>query len=137
MMSGLQTYHGSCHCGAIRFEAAIDLSQGTIRCNCTLCTKQRNWAAIVPADAFRLLQGAGALSEYRCNTRTEQHFFCATCGVRPFGKGTSPRWGPYVAVSLGCLDDVSADVLAAAPVTYLDGRNDNWEAPPADSAWSR
>jgi hypothetical protein len=131
-MAGPDTYRGSCHCGAVRFEADIDLAQGTIRCNCTLCTKQRNWVAIVPAGAFRQLAGDAALSEYRCNTRTEQHFFCATCGVRPFGKGTSPRWGDYVAVSVACLDDVTADALAAAPIAYLDGRNDNWATPPAD-----
>lgn len=122
-MSGLDTYQGSCHCGAVRFEAAIDLAKGTIRCNCTLCTKQRNWAAIVPLDAFRLLQGAAALTEYRCNTRTEQHFFCATCGVRTFHKGESPRWGAYVAVGVNCLDGVPADELASAPVTWLDGRS--------------
>jgi hypothetical protein len=125
-MAGLRTYRGSCHCGAVRFEADIDLSRGTIRCNCTLCTKQRNWAAIVPADAFRLLQGEAALSEYRCNTRTEQHFFCGVCGVRTFGKGSSPRWASYVAVGVNCLDDANADELASAPIAYLDGRNDNW-----------
>jgi hypothetical protein len=132
-MAGLALHRGSCHCGAVRFEADVDLSQGTIRCNCTLCTKQRNWAAIVPADAFRLLQGEAALSEYRCNTRTEQHYFCATCGVRTFGKGVSPRWGDYVAVGVNCLDDLGAEVLAALPVTCLDGRNDNWTAPPSDT----
>lgn len=125
-MAGLATCHGSCHCGAVAFEADIDLSRGTIRCNCSLCTKQRNWAAIVPEDAFRLLRGEASLTEYRCNTRTEQHFFCATCGVRPFGKGSSPRWGAYVAVSVHCLDDVSEEELAAAPVSHLDGRNDDW-----------
>jgi hypothetical protein len=121
------THHGSCHCGAVRFEADIDLAQGTIQCNCTLCTKQRNWAAIVPEASFRLLAGAAALSEYRCYTRTEQHLFCATCGIRPFGKGSSPRWGSYVAVSVACLDDVTAKELAALPVKVLDGRNDNWD----------
>jgi hypothetical protein len=121
------THHGSCHCGAVRFEADVDLAQGTIQCNCTLCTKQRNWAAIVPESAFRLLAGEAALSEYRCNTRTEQHLFCAACGIRTFGKGSSPRWGPYVAVSVACLDDVTAEELAALPVKYLDGRNDNWD----------
>jgi hypothetical protein len=132
-MAGHRTYRGSCHCGAIRFEAGIDLAQGTIRCNCTLCTKLRNWAAIVPVDAFRLLQGEASLSEYRCTTRTEQHFFCAACGVRPFGKGASKRWGPYVAVSVHCLDDATADELAAAPIAFLDGRNDNWTTPPLDT----
>jgi len=137
MMPVLETCHGSCHCGAIRFEADIDLSNGTIQCNCTLCTKQRNWAAIVPAAAFRLLAGETQLSEYRCNTRTEQHFFCSVCGVRPFGKGSSPRWGEYVAVSVHCLDGLAPDALAALPVTYLDGRNDNWETPLPFSAGSR
>jgi hypothetical protein len=125
------TRHGSCHCGAVRFAAAFDLAAGTIKCNCTLCTKQRNWAAIVPRAAFRLLEGDAALSEYRCNTRTEQHLFCATCGVRPFAFGTSPRWGDYVAVSVHCLDDTTPEELAAAPVAYLDGRNDDWAAVPA------
>jgi hypothetical protein len=124
------TRHGSCHCGAVRFAAAIDLAAGTIKCNCTLCTKQRNWAAIAPRAAFCLLEGDAALSEYRCNTRTEQHLFCATCGVRPFAFGTSPRWGDYVAVSVHCLDDTTPEELAAAPVTYLDGRNDDWAAVP-------
>jgi hypothetical protein len=131
-MTALRTHHGSCHCGAVRFAVDLDLGQGTVQCNCTLCTKQRSWVAIVPSSAFRLLAGSDALSEYRCNTRTEAHRFCSACGVRLFHTGVSARGGAYVAVSVVCLDDVAADALKAAPLTVLDGRNDSWAPLPAD-----
>lgn len=128
----MKTCQGSCHCGAVRFEADIRLSAGTIRCNCSICARLRLWSAIVKPDAFRLIAGEAELSEYRFLAKTEQHLFCRHCGVRPFGIGHSPRWGKFYAVNLACLDNVTPEELANAPITWLDGKNDQWETPPAE-----
>ncbi|GGC64679.1 GFA family protein [Undibacterium terreum] len=128
----MKTYHGSCHCGAVQFEAGIDLSAGTIKCNCTICTKLRFWPAIVKPEHFRLIAGDTELSNYRFNTKTDQHQFCKHCGVHPFVIGNSPRWGVFYGVNISCLDDAPIEELVNAPVTYLDGRNDNWDSPPLE-----
>lgn len=129
----MRTCHGSCHCGAVRFEADIDLGQGTFRCNCSICTKIRFWPAIVKPESFRLLSGEAELTRYQFNTKTDTHLFCRYCGVQAFGTGTSPRWGAFYAVNVSCLDDVSVEELVNAPITYLDGLNDNWHTAPAET----
>jgi len=129
----MKTYQGSCHCGTVRFEADIDLAAGTTRCNCSICFKSRYWGAVVAPAAFRLLAGGDVLSTYRFGRRREQHPFCTVCGVRPFVIGNSPRRGVFYAVNVACLDGVDDAVLAGAPITYVDGRNDNWDAAPGET----
>jgi hypothetical protein len=130
----LKTYQGSCHCGAVRFEADIDLAQGTGKCNCSICTKTRNWSALIKPDAFRLLSGADALSEYRFGSKQGEHLFCKHCGVRSFERGNVPQiGGAYVSVKLASLDGVDPAELAEAPVRHANGRDNKWWEPPAET----
>ena len=125
----LKTYRGSCHCGAVRFEADLDLAESTYRCNCSICRRTRFWAAVAREDGFRLLAGEGELTKYLFHTKKNEHWFCRHCGVRAFGVGTETPMGVMYGVNLGCLDDVSEEDLSRVPITYVDGRNDKFAAP--------
>jgi hypothetical protein len=130
------TYHGSCHCGAVRFEAAVDLASETSKCNCSICTKGRFWKAMVPAADFRLLQGEDDLSDYQFGQKAIHHFFCKICGVKPFGRVEIPEMGGTVyAVSVPSLDDASTTEWAEAPITFQDGRHDDYEHTPTETRY--
>ena len=130
----MKTYHGSCHCGAVRFECDLDLAKGTSKCNCSVCGKGRFWKAIVMAPSFRLRQGAEALSEYQFGRHVIHHLFCKHCGIKPFGRANIEELGgEFYAVNLACLDGAAAAELAEAPVQCEDGRNDRWQSAPAET----
>lgn len=128
----MKTYHGSCHCGAVRYEADIDIARGTIKCNCSICTKMRFWAVQVPPSGFRLLQGREALREYRFHLRRDGHNFCGECGINLFSTGAAAS-GPFVAVTVSSIDDLPVEDLLAAPLRVFDGRNDEWARPPQET----
>ena len=126
-----KTYHGSCHCGAVTFEAEIDLSESTYRCNCSICRRTRFWPAIAKSHEFRLLTGETELTKYVFNTRKNHHYFCKHCGVRAFGIGNETPMGKMVGVNVMCLEGVSDEELSKIPITYVDGLHDNWQSTPA------
>jgi len=128
-----KTYRGSCHCGAVRFEADIDLAQGTFKCNCSICFKTRAWLAGIPASDFRLVSGDDALADYQFGRRTIHHRFCTKCGVRPFSLGSDPKGDKHYAVRVTCLDGVDPKELIGAPVQYFNMLHDDFKSPPAET----
>lgn len=128
-----KTYKGSCICGTVRFEVDLDLSEGTGKCNCTKCWKRRSWTAKVKPEAFRSLGGEENLSGYKAGAPGHGGF-CKGCGITPYGYVAKAEWndGESYSINLAVLDDLDPAELAAAPVQYYDGRNDNWWNPPAE-----
>jgi hypothetical protein len=125
-----KTYQGACHCGAVRFEADIDFTQGTFRCNCSICYKTRAWLAGLSSADFRLLSGADKLRDYQFGNRHLHHRFCTVCGVRAFSQAVD---GKQMAVRVNCLEGVDPRELIDAPVKYFNMLHDDFKAPPAET----
>lgn len=129
-----KTYQASCHCGKVRVEAQIDLNDGAGKCNCSICTKTRAWSMMLKPQDFRLVAGEADLSDYQFGSNSMHHVFCKHCGVRPFGRGHLDfLGGDFYTVNVACLDNVDPSELASMPVRYADGRNNKWEAVPAET----
>ncbi|HEY6135078.1 MAG TPA: GFA family protein [Rubrivivax sp.] len=134
-----QTYHGSCHCQAVRYEAQFDLAAGSNRCNCSICSKARAWFLFVRGDSFKLLTGEEVLSDYRWLPpgRFESgltYRFCSRCGVRLFATGQwAQMGGRFYAIHVPTLDDVVWEKLVAAPLNFIDNAHDRPDRAPADT----
>ncbi len=128
-----QRYTGGCLCGAVRFEAELDLSKPLSRCNCTICTKLGATKAYTKPSAFRVTAGAEHLGEYRLDSSPNFRAFCKRCGVHGFGGGdVEELGGEFRSVNIHCLDDIDpADFKAL----HWDGRHDNWRAGPRAEPW--
>lgn len=109
-MAEAGSYAGGCHCGAVRYEVELSLTE-VISCNCSICRKQGLLLAFVPADKFKLASGEDKLTDYVFNRKVVHHPFCAACGVAPFGRGTRPDGVETVAINVRCLDGVDLDTL--------------------------
>jgi len=131
--AGPRRLQGGCHCGAVRFEAELDLGQGGSRCNCSVCTKTAILGAIVKPHQLSLLKGEEALGAYAWGPKISKRYFCRHCGIHCFGRGhLAEVGGDYASVNLNCLDDFDPWSVAAI---YWDGRHDNWYAGPRPTPW--
>ncbi|MFZ5443266.1 MAG: GFA family protein [Myxococcota bacterium] len=128
----MTTHHGSCHCGAVRYEVDLELDGKATRCNCTICTKLGATGVSGKPHQLRLLTSEAGLFSYG-RSPAALRFFCRTCGVYCFGRGDLPELGgAFVSVNVNTLDDVDVGQLA---ISYWDGRHDNWQAGTRDRPW--
>jgi hypothetical protein len=109
--------HGSCHCGAVKFEVDATPTEATT-CDCSLCVKKNARMVRVPAEAMTILEGEDALSLYQWNTGVARHYFCRRCGIYTFHRKRSDPTS--FGVNIFCLDDLDP---ATVPVVQTEGES--------------
>ena len=118
-MTEMTHVEGGCHCGAVRYEADVDLASAN-ECNCSHCEKKGFILTFTPAANFKLASGEDKLTEYRFNKRSIQHLFCSVCGVQSFARGKMPDGAEMAAVNVRCIDGVDLSAINPTPV---DGKS--------------
>ena len=117
----MKTYHGSCHCGQVRFEVRVEIKR-VMQCNGSVCTKKGFLHHRVTPERFPLLSGADCLVLHQFGSKEAKHYFCKRCGVHPFGY---PRAAPdQLTINVRCLDDFDLE-KESFEVVHFDGRH--WE----------
>ena len=114
----VQTYQGSCQCGAVAFTAELDL-ENTVTCNCSRCQRLGSVLCFTPRTSFHLIRGEGETTEYLFNKHAISHRFCKTCGIESYAMGTMPDGSPMAAVNANCLEGVDPRALKSH---HYDGR---------------
>ena len=116
----MQTYKGSCHCGAIRFSFQSEPITGGLSCNCSFCNRRQ--AMMLPftlPDQALIREVAGeALGCYQWGKHIAKHYFCRQCGIYTFHE--SSRQPGYLRVNLGCIEDLDVWSL---PRIIFNGRD--------------
>lgn len=108
-------HHGSCHCGAVRFNFNADVRE-LIRCDCSLCSKRNAVMGKIEERLFQITEGQSALSLYQWNTGRAQHYFFSKCGIYVFHRmSTLPT---SFGVNAYCLDDFEP---SSVPISKSSG----------------
>ena len=97
---------GSCHCGAVQYEAELDPARVGI-CHCTDCQQFSSSAfrtsALVGPEAFRLLSGSPTLYEKISENGSRRSLaFCGQCGTHLYGT-TPGAAASFYSVRVGTL----------------------------------
>lgn len=116
----MSTHHGSCHCGAVQFDADLDLDN-LMTCNCSICGRTGAIMAFAPGSQLHRITGDDKLTDYQFGKKNIHHLFCSVCGVRPYGLGKGHDGAEWAMINVRCLDGVDTHTLKVT--RQYDGKN--------------
>ena len=123
-------YHGSCHCGAVRFTIETEIAEA-YTCDCSLCRKKNALMANVHESKLTITAGEDKLGLYQWNSRIAKHYFCTQCGIYPFHRKRSMP--DHYGVNVKALDDFD---WTSVPVRNAGGKNMPVVDPTARDIWT-
>ncbi|KJF60963.1 uncharacterized protein CIMG_11301 [Coccidioides immitis RS] len=135
----LRPYNGGCHCGAVRYRALLDPTNlGAARCNCTICHKKGGLILQLSDETLSLVKpssyDSAELGDYTFGSGSAHHYFCKTCGISVFSRGTYVMEGKEVkfvsvnglTVDQGVADEEGKLDLSKVKIGYWNGLTDDW-----------
>ena len=126
---------GSCHCGAIRFDADIHTQKVSV-CHCTDCQQLTGTAfrLSVPAAAgsFHLLDGTPRVYLKKADSgRIREHGFCEICGTPLYATSPGPEPRVYN-IRAGALPQAQRELLRPSRQIWYRSRL-RWLPPITDA----
>ncbi|RDL35823.1 uncharacterized protein BP5553_06435 [Venustampulla echinocandica] len=115
-----QTYHGNCHCGAVKFTLTLPTITMINECNCSICFR-KNYAWIFPPVGGLVFQegrGREKMKGYEFGGKSMVHEFCPTCGTGIMGKRHNAPAGMDIAVNVRAINDLD---IWSLKVNTFDG----------------
>ncbi len=121
-------HEGGCHCGTVRYRAAVPGGARVRRCNCSICAMKGVLMVDVPLENLEVTAGKDVIALYTFNTHAAKHHFCPNCGIHVFHQTRSDpdKYG----LNAATLDGISPYDFTEVPV--FDGVNH-----PGDTGVSR
>lgn len=132
-----QRFHGSCHCGNIRFWFDWPGQTATIpirACGCSFCQKHGAVWTSNPNGQFQLtIDDPAQAVAYQFGTKTADFHLCTACGVPPIVTCTMAG-RRYAVLNVNTFNDVDAAIFDRSPTDFdgetvdsrLDRRQRNW-----------
>ena len=118
LVSQMEKYKGSCHCGAVTFDVMCPEVMSIMRCNCSLCARKgiAMTTTTVAPEHIKICDPESVLTTYQFGTMTARHHFCNRCGIHTF---VETRLNPgHFRINLGCVDKLDVTRL---PEDIYDG----------------
>jgi len=116
----METYHGSCHCGSVKFSINCQPITKGLRCSCSICRRKGTLmlAEVVNEIDITVDANPADIGLYQFDSMVAKHYFCKNCGI--YTHHETARYPGKYRVNLGCIDNLDTFKL---DFDVFDGKN--------------